>query len=315
MAHKIIEQLLSIPGLRIESNCSMILGPPEEPRFSEMRDGLKQGLRDLGYSEQAIEILEARVPRGDRAGVRASVEKFIQQRVKVLFAIGSKMAKPARKVSEDLPIVYITPGDPVKHGLADSLRHPGGNTTAMTFEHPGLAGKRLEILKQILPRVSRVLILYDPRDGSPRRGAKAARKAAPKLGLTLVERETRKSEDIGRGLKALDKVDAFLAVPGGLPTGYYSEIIRTANAKRVPTMFHARTGSTMGALASYGTSDKEIASQAARYVVKILKGEKAGDLPIARPKKVDFVINLKTAKKIGLTIPPEILAQADEVIK
>ncbi len=130
-----------------------------------------------------------------------------------------------------------------------------------------------------------------------------------------MERETRKSEDIGRGLKALDKVDAFLAVPGGLPTGYYSEIIRTANAKRVPTMFHARTGSTMGALASYGTSDKEIARQAARYVVKILKGEKGGDLPIARPKKVDFVINLKTAKKIGLTIPPEILAQADEVIK
>ena len=189
------------------------LGPPEEPRFSELRNGLVRGLSEQGFPEESFEILEARVPRGDKSGVKAAVEKFIKQRVNVLFAIGSKMAKPARKVSPDLPIVYLTPGDPVKHRLAKSLAHPGGNTTAMTFEHPELAGKRLDLLRETLPKLQRVLILFDPRDGSPRRGAKAARKAASKLGLTLVERETRRPEDIKDGLKALRDVDALLAIP------------------------------------------------------------------------------------------------------
>jgi putative tryptophan/tyrosine transport system substrate-binding protein len=246
--------------------------------------------------------------------VRIALEKFTEQRVKVLFAIGSKMVKLARKVSSDLPIVYITPGDPVKHGLVASLSHPGGNTTAMTFEHPELAGKRLEILMQLLPRVRRVLILYDPRDGSPRRGAKAARQAASNLGLTLLEREARISEDITRGLQDLGEADAFLSVPGGLPTGYYKEIINAANAKKVPTIFHASTGSTKKALISYGTSDADIARQAARHVAKILKGTKAGDLPVERPTNLDLVINLRTAKQLGITIPPSIRYRADKVI-
>jgi putative ABC transport system substrate-binding protein len=185
----------------------------------------------------------------------------------------------------------------------------------MTFEHPGLAGKRLEILKEIRPNLQKVLILFDPRDGSPRRGAKAARKAAKGLSLILVERETRNIEDISNGLKALDEVDAYLVVPGGLPTGHYERIIQAAIQKRVPTMFHARTGSTMQSLASYGTSDGEIAKQMARQVAKIFRGAKAGDIPVERPLKVEFTINLKTAKKIGLTIPPEVLLRATRVIK
>jgi len=292
-----------------------LLGPPEEPRFSEVRDGLRQGLRDQGYPEQAIEILEARVTRGDQEKVRAAVEGFLQQRVRVLVVIGSELAKLVREISSDLPIVYITPGDPVEQGLAASLARPGGHTTAMTFEYPELAGKRLQLLQEMLPQIRRVLILYDPRDSSSRQGAAAAREAAPKLGLTLVEHETHSQDDITRGLEALAEVEAFLVILGGLPTSHYAEIIRAANAKRVPTMFHARTGSTLEALVSYGASDAEIARQMARHVAKILTGAQAGDLPVERPMKLELVINLNIAKQIGVTIPPAVLMLADKVLQ
>jgi putative ABC transport system substrate-binding protein len=185
----------------------------------------------------------------------------------------------------------------------------------MTFEYPELSGKRLELLKEIAPRVRRVLVLHDPRDASPRQGLALARAVAPKLGLTLVERETRSRDEITRGLEALAEVHALLVIPGGLPSGHYQEIIRAANAKRIPTMFHARTKSTTDALATYGASDVEIARQAARLVDKILKGAKPGDLPVERPTKIGLVVNLKTAKALGLTLPQSVLIRADQVIQ
>ena len=293
-----------------------ILGPPEEPRFSEVRDGLRQGLREHGYTEPVLEILEARVPRRDQEQVRAVVEGFLQQRIRVLVVIGSELAKLVREVSAELPLVYITPGDPVAQGLAASLARPGGHTTAMTFEYPELAGKRLELLQAMLPQVRRVLLLYDSQDGSSRQAAAVAREAARKLGLTLVEREAHSRDDMVRGVEeALAEVEAFLVMPGGLPTRYYAEIIRAANAKRVPTMFHARTGSTMEALASYGASEVEIARQLARPVAKILSGVQAGDLPVERPMKLELVINLTIAKQLGVTIPSAVLMQADKVLQ
>ena len=292
-----------------------VLGAPEEPRFSELVAGLKHGLRELGYSEQAIVIVEGRVSRDDRANERAVVERMVQQRIRLFFAIGSRLVTLIRQVSTDLPIVFITPGDPVASGLVASLARPGSNTTGMTFEYPELSGKRLELLKEVAPRVRRVLVMYDPRDDSPKQGVEAARDPAPKLGITLVLRETRTSQEIAQALKALNDVDAFLAIPGGQPTAHYKEIIQAANAKRLPTIFHARTGSTEEALASYGANDSDIARQAARVVDKILKGTKAGEIPVERPTKLLFIINLKTAKQIGLTIPPNVLARADKVIK
>ena len=169
-----------------------ILGAPEEPRFTEIVAGLTRGLRELGYTDKTIEIVEGRVPRGDNASERAVVEKMVQQRIKVLFAIGSRLVSQARQVSADLPIIFITPGDPVASGLVASLARPGGNTTGMTFEYPELSGKRLELLKEMAPRVRRVLAIYDPRDDSPKQSIAAAREVAPKLGLTLIERQSRK---------------------------------------------------------------------------------------------------------------------------
>lgn len=292
-----------------------VLGAPEEPRFSEIVAGLRRGLRDAGHTEKSLELLEARVPRGDRASERAAVEKMAKQRVQVLFAIGSRLVSEARQVAPELPIVFITPGDPVASGLVASLARPGGNATGMTFEYPELSGKRLELLKELAPKIRSVLAIYDPRDDSPKQSMAAARIAAPSLNLTLIEREVRSREDVTQTLKTLNNVAAILEIPGGQPTAEQKAIIQAANAKKLPTIFHARTGSTADALATYGANDADIARQAARLVDKILKGAKAGEIPVERPTKLEFVINLKTAKQIGMTIPPNVLARADRVIR
>jgi len=292
-----------------------ILGAPEEPRFSEIVAGLKQGLSELGYGPKGFQILEVKVARADESSAKSIVEGLLRQRVNVLFLIGSRLLKPVREASAEVPVVFITPGDPVSAGLVASLARPGGNTTAMTFEYPELSGKRLELLKEIAPRIRRVLAVHDPRDPSPMQGIISARQAATSLGLTLVEREARQREELMRGLEAMNNIDAYLSIPGGFPTGFYEEITRLATTKRVSAIFHARMGSTIGALASYGASDARIAHEAARLVDKILKGAKAGDLPVERPTKFELVINLRTAKQIGLTIPPSVLARADKVIR
>jgi len=291
-----------------------LLGPAD-PRFDEVGAGLRQGLREHGYAEGVLEILEERVARGDRAGARTAVERLVGRDVRVAFVIGSELARQAREVSSELPIVFLTPGDPVAAGLVSSLARPGGNMTAMTFEYPELSGKRLELLRELAPGVRRVLVLHDPRDASPRQGVAAAREAARKLGLTLVERLTTTREDVARGLQGLGAVDAVVGIPGGLTSGHYEEIIRAANAAKRPTMVHARTKSTAEALASYGASDVEIARQAARLVDKVLKGANAGELPVERPTRLEFVINLRTAKLLGLTIPQSVLLRADRVIR
>jgi putative ABC transport system substrate-binding protein len=293
----------------------VVIGAPEEPRFSEVVAGLKRGLGELGYAKSPIMVKEIRIGRSEENGVASIVEGLLREQAQVLFLIGSRLVKPVRQASADVPVIFLTPGDPVAAGLVQSLARPGGNTTAMTFEYPELSGKRLELIKEIAPKVRRVLAVYDPRDLSPRQGISAARQAALNLGLTLIEREARGREELLRGLEAIAQADAYLSIPGGIATGFYDEITRLSNTKRIPAIFHTRMGATSDALASYGASDAQIAHEAARLVDKILKGAKAGELPVERPTKLQFIINLKTAKQIGLTIPLNVLARADRVIR
>jgi putative ABC transport system substrate-binding protein len=173
-----------------------LLGPADGPRFSEIALGLKRGLREQGYREDTIHIVEGRTRRADEADARATVQALVGQRVTVLFVIGSALARLARETAPQLPIVFITPGDPVAAGLVMSFAHPGRNMTAMMFEYPELSGKRLELLRELAPRVVRVLVLYDSRDASPRQGVTAARAAATALGITLIEREVKNAEEI-----------------------------------------------------------------------------------------------------------------------
>ena len=292
-----------------------VLGAPEEPRFSEVVGGLKQGLVDLNYLAKDFEIIEGRVGRDDHASARAFVERVVRQRVPLLFAIGSRLVSLTRQVSPNLPVVFITPGDPVASGVVASLARPGGNTTGMTFEYPELSGKRLELLKEVAPKIRRVFVIYDPRDPSPKQGVAIARDAAAKLAVTLVERETRSGVEVTQALSALGGADALLAIPGGEPTAHYKDMVQAANARQLPSIFHARTHDTELALVSYGANDAQIARHAARLIDKILKGAKAGELPVERPTRLEFVINLNTAKQISLTIPPNVLVRADRVIR
>jgi putative ABC transport system substrate-binding protein len=292
-----------------------LLGPAEEPRFSEIALGLKQGLREQGYREETIHIVEGRTRRGDKAGARATIEAVAGRQVTVLFVVGSVLARLARETVPLLPIVFVTPGDPVAAGLAASFARPGGNMTAMMFEYPELSGKRLELLRGLAPRVRRVLVLYDPRDASPRQGVAAARVAATALGITLVKREVRNIEDITHALKGLDEADALLGIPGGITSSHYEAMIRAANSQRLPSIFHTRTRSTRDALLTYGASDVDLARQVARVLDKVLKGANAGDLPVERPTKLTLVINLKIAEALGLTVPQALLLRADQVLK
>ena len=291
-----------------------LLAPAEEPRFSQIASGLKQGLREQGYREDTIHVIEGRTQRGDQAGVRATVRTLAERRVALLFVVGSALVRPARDAVPQLPIVFVTPGDPVAAGLVASLARPGEKMTAMTFEYPELSGKRL-LLRELAPRVRRVLILYDSRDASPRQGAAAARAVATTLGITLVEREVRSAEDIARALKGLEEADALLGIPGGVTSGYHETMIAAANSKRLPSVFYTRTQSTRDALLTYGASDVDVAREAARAVDKILKGANAGDLPVERPTRLPLVINLKVAKALGLTIPPSLLLRAEQILE
>ena len=292
-----------------------LLGPAAEPRFSEIASGLKQGLQEQGYRADTIHVVEGRTRRGDEADARATAQALAGQGVTVLFVVGSALVKPARETVPHLPIVFVTPGDPVAAGLVASLARPGGNMTAMTFEYPELSGKRLEFLRELAPRVRRVLALYDPRDASPRQGVAAARAAAAALRINLVEREVRGAEEITHGLKGLDEADALLGIPGGVVSDHDEAMIEAANSKRLPSIFHTRTRSTRDALLTYGASDVDIARQAARALDRILKGAHAGDLPVERPTRLMLVVNLKTAKALGLTVPPALLLRADQIIE
>jgi len=290
-----------------------ILGPDEEPRFSRLADGLKQGLREHGYASR-IEIVEMRVARSDDGKPPETLEKLGSLRIGALFAIGSNLARRARHHSASLPIVFITPGDPVAAGLLQSLARPGSNMTALTFEYPELSAKRLELLRELAPGSRRVLVLYDPRDASPRQGAEAARAAADVLGLTLVEVQVRNRQDIDAALKKLEQVDALLGMPGGVTTGHYAAMIAAANAKRRPTILFTHSPDTQDALLSYGASDTEVARQAARAIVKVVEGANAGELPVERPATLTLVVNMRTARALGLAIPPSVMARADRVI-
>lgn len=292
-----------------------LLGPDEQPRFADIAAGLKQGLREQDYPDAKVQLIEIRVPRGENTSARDAVARAAAERLAALFVIGSSLARLARDQLPGLPIVFITPGDPVSAGLVDSLARPGRNMTALTFEYPELSAKRLELLRDLAPGIRRVLVLYDPRDSSPRQGAEAARAAAGALGMTLIEVPVRNAQEISAGLNRLGEADALLGIPGGVTSAHYPAIIGAAHAKRRPSVLFADSPGTREALLSYGASDVEVSRQAARAVVAILKGANAGDLPVERPAKLTLVVNLRTAKLLGITVPPALAMRADRLIE
>jgi putative tryptophan/tyrosine transport system substrate-binding protein len=281
-------------------------------------EAFRQGLRELVYVDGKNIVVEYRYAEGKDERMRGFVDELVQLNVDVLVVPTGVGARAAKEATKTIPVVMITQADPVITGLVDSLARPGGNVTGLARLQRELSGKRLELLKETVPRLARVGVLRDTKSEPAIIGFKDYASAAPALKIQLHSLEVQgASPDLERAFHtALSKHAGALVTITSTPLfRWQKEIVDLAKKHRLPSMFEGSSWVEFGGLISYSTNDAEVFRRAAVYVDKILKGAKPADLPVEQPTKFELVINLKTAKQIGLTIPQSVLYQADKVIK
>jgi putative ABC transport system substrate-binding protein len=285
--------------------------------LSETIDGLRGGLGELGLEEGKKFTLAIVDTKGDAKTAEEAARKFEREKFDVIYALTLPVATSAKAATTNIPLVFCVGTDPVAMGLVDSFVKPGGRLTGVQYLVTDLTAKRLEILKEILPKLSRVIIFYNPGDLIAPDAAKLAREEAGRLGLKFIERHVSSVEELRKVLRALKpgEADAYFYVPDVMVIGQVQLIIDTAKAKKLATMFHERSLVTNGALASYGQNYYEIGRVSAKYVQRVLSGVQPRDLKVETIDDVELAINLQTAKQLGLTIPPNVLARAKKVIK
>ena len=289
---------------------------PGEPWY-ETIDGLRVGLRQLGFEEGKQFILAIRDWKGDVKAAEEAARNLEQDKVNLIYTTSTNSTIAARRATTDIPIVFCAGADPVVLGLVDSFAKPGGRLTGVYLRSVDLTAKRLEILKEIVPKLRRVVTFYDPRRPTAIESSKLAREAARQMKIQFVERHVASVEELQAGMQALraGEVDAFFEVSDALVVIQTQLVIDTARIKRLPTMFNYISSVIKGGLASYSVNRHEVGRLSAKYVQRILAGVKPKDLPVEGVDKIDLVINLKTAKQIGVTIPQSVLYRADKVIK
>ena len=276
-----------------------------------------QGLRDLGYVEGESIVIEYRWADGKLDRLPGFVVDLVHAKVDVIVSSATPAIRFAKEQTSTIPIIMAGVTDPVGNGFVSSLAHPGGNITGLTHLSQDLSGKRLELLKEVVPRLLRVAVLWNPNQPGLPAAFKETQVAAQALKVTLISTEVRNREEIERVLSGLrkERPQALLELPDPL-TFFNRQLITDFAAKhKLPGMYSFREWVDAGGLMSYGTSFPDLFWRAATYVDKILKGTKPADLPVEQPMKFELVINLKTAKQIGVTIPPDVLARANKVIK
>ena len=276
---------------------------------------LRQGLAELGYVDSRNIKLEYRYAAGKPERLRDLATQLAADKPDVIVAFGGDVAPIARAATSTLPIVMIISNDPVEAGLVASMARPGGNVTGVTFVSSDLAAKRLQFLKDVAPRISRVGILWNPDHVDPE--YRETQKAAASLGVRLHALEVRSANDLDAAWQAATgaQLEAVIAVSSRLMTLNRQRIIESAQQRRLLLVSGWGPWAKEGALLSYGPDLDAIVRRAAGYVDKLLKGAKPGDLPIEQPTKFDLVINAKTAKAFGLTVPQTVLLQASQVIE
>ena len=280
-------------------------------------DGLRHGLKQLGLEEGKQYVLDIRDAKGDMKAVEEAARNLEREKVKLIYAVATSVVTTAKQATTDTPIVFVAGTDPVAMGLVESFVKPGGRLTGVHLLVTDLTAKRLEILKEIFPKLRGVLTFYNPANQVAKQGASLGREEAKRLGLKFVERHVNSVEELRQALQALKagEADAFFYTPDAMVLSQARLIIDTANAKKLATMFQEQSLVAQGALASYGQSYYEIGRLSAKYVQKVLSGANPRDLRIETFDDVELVINLKTAKILGLTIPPNVLARAKKVIR
>jgi putative ABC transport system substrate-binding protein len=285
---------------------------------SARADAFRQGLRDLGYVEGKNIAFEYRRAEGKLVQLPDLAAELVGLKVDIIVAGGNSAIRAAKNATTTIPIVMPHSGDPVVDGFVASLARPGGNITGLTSS-PGyeLSGKRLELLKETVPKATRVAVLRDPNNPGTALSFKETETAARTLKVHVESVEVRGSKDFETAFRtvAAKRADALLVLAGGLFNTHRVRIVTLAANSRLPTMYNEQEYVLAGGLMAYATNFTDLYRRAAIYVDKILKGTKPADLPVEQPTKFELIINLKAAKQIGLTIPPNVLVRVDKVIK
>jgi putative ABC transport system substrate-binding protein len=287
------------------------------PGASPELDAFRQGLRELGYIEGQNIAIEYRFASGRVDRLPELAAELVRLKVDVIVTPTTPVSQAAKQATGTIPIVFAGVADAVGAGLITNFARPGGNITGLASISAELGGKRLELLKQVVPKASRVAVLYNPADRSNVLMLKDMQESAPALGLTLQPLEVRGPGELEGAFVAMtrERVHALFGVAGILTFEHRRALVDLAAKNRIPAMWGHRQFVDAGGLMSYAVNYYDQVRGAATYVDKILKGAKPGDLPVEQPTKFELVVNLKTAKAVGLTIPRSVLLRADEVIQ
>jgi putative ABC transport system substrate-binding protein len=282
---------------------------------SPRTDAFRQGLRELGYVEGQNLVIESRFGSDDRLPDLA--DELVRLKVDVIFAPMTNELRAAENATRTIPIVMATPSDPIASGFIASLAHPGGNVTGLTSIFGDLSAKRLELFKEAVPRITRVAVLADPAIPNYVAVMKGLEETARSLRLKLQILEVRHPGDLDTAFSAIsrDRVEALFMAPAPVFFAESRQIADFSSKRRLPSSCTSGEYAEVGCLMSYGVSQTDSFRRAAYFVDKILKGAKPGDLPVQQPTKFELVINLRTAKQIGVTIPQSVLYRADKVIR
>jgi putative ABC transport system substrate-binding protein len=282
-----------------------------------MREVFHQSLRDLGYVEGHNLTVEQRQAGGQLERLPALAAELVRGEPDVIVALGPSALRAAQQATRTIPIVMLVSGDPIGAGFVPNLTRPGGNITGMTTLSSRLSARRLAWLKEVVPQLTRLAVLFNPEEETKVVDWQQTQVAARAWGMRVRPVEVRRPGDLAPAFAAMrrERPDALLALSDGLTFRHRAEISRWAADNRVPTMYELREYVEAGGLMAYGPRRPELFQRLAAYVDQILKGAKPGELPIEAPTAFELVINLKTAQVLGLTIPPSLLYQADEVLR
>jgi putative ABC transport system substrate-binding protein len=290
---------------------------PATPAFTALGAAFSNSLRDLGWIEGQNIFIERRYAENRLERLPELAAELVRLNVEVIVATGTLGPLAAKRATSIIPIVMTAAGDPLASGLVANLAHPGGNVTGSSLMVPDIAGKRLELLKEVLPRLAHVAVLWNAANPYPAIVFKETETAARSLGIEVQSLEVRSPDDFNRAFEKArrQRPDALIEVEDPLTNSLHKRIVEFAAAERLPSLHGIREEVEAGGLISYGASLPDLFRRAAGYVDKILKGAKPADLPVEQPTRFELVINLKTARVLGLEIPATVLARADEVIE
>jgi len=291
-------------------------GSHSDPQRQRLLEAFRQGLRELGYVEGQNIVIESRWSEGKDDRFPALAADLIRSKVDVIVAGSGAATQAAQEATRTIPIVMSTVADPLGSGLVASLARPGGNTTGMTVMSPDVAGKQLQLLKEVVPKLSRVALLTNPDNPSSARFVREAEAAARTLGVRLQSLEARNPQEIDDAFAAMtrERAGALLILPDVIFLSQRRQIAELATKRRLPAIYGVREYAEAGGLMAYGANYIDLVRRTATFVDKILKGAKPGNLAVEQPTRFELVINLTTAKAIGLTIPPSFLQRADQII-